>query len=111
MNVSLWNASLPINALAYDPKKIKIDAPGAVASQAGVFRVARFSFPPPPPTPHEKRAPLKTPAWEATGAWATARFASLADFAFLPAPLPRYGAWSQVSKCQYLVLYGENLTD
>ena len=109
MNVSLWNASLPINALAYDPKKIKIDAPGAVASQAGVFRVARFSFPPPHP-PWKTSSP-KNACLGGYGAWATARFASLAEFAFLPAPLPRYGAWSQVSKCQYLVLYGENLTD
>ena len=35
-----------------------------VASHAGVFRRARFSSP--PTERDEKRAPLKTPAWEAT---------------------------------------------
>ena len=35
----------------------------SLASHAGVFRGARFSF---LPTNDEKRAPLKMPAWEAT---------------------------------------------
>ena len=88
MNVSLWNASLPINALAYDPKKIKIDAPGAVASQAGVFKVARFSSSPPHP-PWKTSSP-KNPCLGGYGrlSYRSVRFARwFCLFAYPPPPL------------------------
>ena len=53
----------------FDGKKAtKSTSAGTLASHAGVFRRARFSF------LDEKRAPLKTPAWEATGTHTEAYF-------------------------------------
>ena len=53
----------------FDGKKAtKSTSAGTLASYAGVFRGARFS------SRDEKRAPLKTPAWEATGTHTEAYF-------------------------------------